>query len=77
MTFNTYAGTFEEAEQKAVALLPNFGNFVLSSCLDSKRKKQEISIDNHRHKNSQDTLKNVFLAENKIAPRGFEPLLPG
>ena len=33
-----------------------------------------IFIDNHRQKNNQDTLKNVFLVDNQIAPRGFEPL---
>ena len=77
LTFNTYVRTFEEAEQKALNFLPDFGNFVLVTCLDSKRKKQEISIDNYRHNNSQDTRKNAFSAENQIAPRGFEPLLPG
>ena len=77
LTFNTYARTFEEAEQKALNFLPNFGDFVLSTCLDSKRKKQEIFIDKQRHKNSQDTLKAAILADDQIAPRGFEPLLPG
>ena len=77
LTFNTYARTFEDAEQKALNFLPNFGDFVLATSLDSKRKKQEISIDNHRHKNGQDTRKTAFLAANQIAPRGFEPLLPG
>ena len=59
------------------SFLPNCGNFVLSTCLDKVCRKQEISIDKRRHKNSQDTLENAFLAQNKIAPRGFEPLLPG
>jgi len=77
LTFNTYARTFEKAEQKAMNLLPNFGDFVLSTCLDKVCRKQEISVDNHRHKNGQDTLKTAFLADQQIAPRGFEPLLPG
>jgi hypothetical protein len=34
LTFNTYARTFDETEQKAVTFLPNFGDFVLSTCLD-------------------------------------------
>ena len=34
LTFNTYAIVLPEAEQKAVTYLPNFGNFVLSICLD-------------------------------------------
>ena len=29
-----------------------------------KHKKQVIFIDNHRQKNSQDTLKNIFMADN-------------
>ena len=77
LTFNTYARTFEDAEQKAINCLPNFGDFVLATCLDKMCRKQEISIDNHRHKNGQDTRKTAFLAANQIAPRGFEPLLPG
>ena len=77
LTFNTYARTFEKAEQQAMNLLPNFGNFVLATCLDKVCRKQEISVDNRRHKNGQDTLKTAFLAEEQIAPRGFEPLLPG
>ena len=77
LTFNTYARTFEEAEQKAMNFLPNFGNFVLATSLDKVCRKQEISVDNRRHKNSQDTLKTAILAVNHIPPRGVEPLLPG
>ena len=77
LTFNTYARTFDGAEQKAISFLPNFGNLVLSTSLDKMCRKQEISIDNRRHKNSQDTLKNAFLADKGIPPRGLEPLLPG
>ena len=77
LTFNTYARTFEEAERKAVTFLPNFGDFVLSTCLDKMCRKQEISVDNRRHKNGQDALKTPILADYQIAPRGFEPLLPG
>jgi hypothetical protein len=77
LTFNTYTRTFEKAEQKAMNFLPNFGDFVLSTSLDSNCKKQEIFIDNQRHKNSQNVLKTAFLAEDKIPPRGVEPLSPG
>jgi len=77
LTFNTYARTFEESEQKAMNFLPNFGDFVLSTSLDSDGNKQEIFVDSHRHKNGQDTLKNAVLTVNQIAPRGFEPLSPG
>lgn len=77
LTFNTYARTFEEAEQKAISFLPNFGNFVLSTGLDSSRIKQEICIDKHRQQKGHNTLKTPLLVESKIAPRGFEPLLPG
>jgi len=77
LTFNTYARTFEEAEQKALTFLPNFGNFVLSTCLDKVCRKQEISVDNGRHKKGQNARKTAILASHSIAPRGFEPLLPG
>jgi hypothetical protein len=73
LTFNTYARVLPEAEQKAVTFLPNFGNFVLSTCLDSKRKKQEILIDTQRHKNSQDTLKTAFLTVQQTPRVGLEP----
>jgi integrase len=73
LTFNTYARTFEKAEQKAISFLPNFGNLVLPTCLDTKRKKQEILIDNQRHKNSQDTLITAILADKKTPRVGLEP----
>ncbi|MCP4263286.1 MAG: tyrosine-type recombinase/integrase [Planctomycetes bacterium] len=77
LTFNTYARTFEDAELKALNCLPDFGNFVLSTSLDKMCRKQEISIDNHRHKNGQEALKTAFLAKKRIPPRGVEPLSPG
>ena len=64
-------------EAQIIEFLPNFGHFVLSTSLDNERKKQEIHIDNHRHKNSQGTLKIAILADKKIPPRGVEPLSPG
>ena len=77
LTFNTYARTFEGAEQKAISFLPNFANLVLSTCLDSERKKQEIFIDNHRHKYGQDDLITEILADNQLGPVGFEPTTNG
>jgi integrase len=77
LTFNTYARTFEEAEQKALSFLPSFGDFVLSTSLDKTCRRQEISVDSRRQKNGRDTLRTAILADNQIAPRGFEPLLPG
>ena len=77
LTFNTYARTFENAEQKAISFLPNFGNFVLDASLDSDRIKEGTFINSHRQKNGQDALNNAVLTVNQIAPRGFEPLSPG
>jgi integrase len=77
LTFNTYARTFEESEQEALNCLPNIGSFVLSTCLDKTCKKQEAFAYNNRHQNGQDVSKTAFLAAGDIAPRGFEPLLPG
>ena len=77
LTFNTYTRTFDETEQKAISFLPDCGNFVLSTCLDTNRTKQEILIDNGGQENGQDDLETAVLACKEIAPRGFEPLLPG
>ena len=77
LTFNTYARTFEKAKRKALKVLPDFGSFVLSTCLDKVCRKKEISVDNGRHKNGQNARKTAILADTSIAPRGFEPLLPG
>jgi len=73
LTFNTSARTFEDAEQKAMNFLPNFGDFVFATSFASSRKKQEIFVDNHRHKNSQDTLKTTFLAAQQTPRVGLEP----
>jgi hypothetical protein len=73
LTFNTYARTFEAAEKKALNFLPNFGDFVLSTCLDKVCRKREISVDNQRHKNSQDTLGTAFLAAQETPRVGLEP----
>jgi integrase len=59
LTFNTYARTFEPAEQKALNCMPDYGNFVLSTCWDNNRTKQEILIDSGGYKNGQDTLKRI------------------
>ncbi len=63
LTFNTYARTFEEAEQKAINFLPNFGNFVFTTCLDKSGIKQDIIRDNQKQKNSDNTIKTAFLAD--------------
>jgi len=73
LIFNTYARTFEKAEQKAMSFLLNFGDFVLATCLDKMCRKQEIVVDNRRHKNSQDGLKTAFLATQPTPRVGLEP----
>jgi len=73
LTFNTYARTFEDSKQKAITFLPNFGNIVLSTCLDKVGGQQEICIDNRGHKNGQDTSKNAFLAIKETPRVGLEP----
>ncbi len=77
LTFNTYARVFEDKEQEAVDLLPVVGNSYFAISLAKSCTKQRASVNMHGHKKSQNTLKNAILAHNKIAPRGFEPLLPG
>jgi integrase len=73
LTFNTYARTFDEAEQKAISFLPNFGNLALSTSLDKVCRKQEISIDNHRHKKGQGTLITAILSAKQTPRVGLEP----
>jgi len=75
LTSNTYARTFEEAEQKAMDFLPNFDDFFLSTSLDKMCRKQEISIDKHRHQNSQDALKTAILAQEKYPQGESNPCL--
>ena len=53
--------------------LPDFGDFVLSTCLDKMCRKQEISADNRRHKNSQGAQKTAFLASRETPRVGLEP----
>lgn len=77
LAFNIYARTFDEAEQKAVAFLPNFGDFVLSTSLDKVCRKQEICIDSRRHQNGGNALETTFPPPYTIPPRGVEPLSPG
>ena len=67
----------KKIERKTLDVQPDFGNFVLPACLDRMCRKQKISIGNRRHENSQSTRKEGILANAEIAPRGFEPLLPG
>jgi len=73
LTFNTYARTFEKAEQKAMNFLPNFGDFVFATSLATNSKNQEICIDSHRHKNSRDAAKTAFLAAQQTPRVGLEP----
>jgi len=74
LTFNTYARTLENAEQEAVTFLPILGNFVFDTSLHKTGIKQDISIDSHRQRNCDNTQKTAFIADNKIPPRGVEPL---
>ena len=49
--------------------LPNFGDFVLSACLDKACRKQEIFSDKQRYKKGQDTLKSQSWLK-KNTPKG-------
>ena len=73
LKFNTYARTFEDAEQKAINFLPNFGNFVSATSLDTDRRKQEILIDNDRQQNHIYDTKTAILADGQMRMRGVEP----
>jgi hypothetical protein len=77
LTFNVYARVLPEAEQKAVTFLPDFGHFYFGNHL---AKSLHITGDQSLQgviTNSDNDNKNAVLTNNQIAPRGFEPLLPG
>jgi len=73
LTFNTYARVLPEAEQKAISFLPNFGNFVLSTCLDIYCKQGVTLRDNQRQRNDQNALISPILAVSQTPRVGLEP----
>ncbi|MHC4071680.1 MAG: tyrosine-type recombinase/integrase [Planctomycetota bacterium] len=81
LTFNTYARSFGASEQQAVKQLPDLtdfaGQFCLARCSPSQDEKVRTSANNGEQKS--DVLEPVaaFVVQESIAPRGFEPLLPG
>jgi integrase len=77
LTFNTYARTFDEAEQKAINFLPNFGDIHLAFCLAHLGGKHRTTSDSLGNKNYDNEIKTAFLPQEKLPPRGLEPLLPG
>lgn len=93
LTFNTYARSFEESEQKAVAMLPDLGQisnaiYLAKNCLQERintNKFDEIQAKRQWAEtapNCSETavskpLKPFQPTNSKIAPRGFEPLSPG
>jgi len=77
LTFNTYARTFEKAEERAMSFLPNVGDFVFAASLGIGSEKALISANSGEQTNGKDISKTAFLAKYAIPPRGIEPLLPG
>ncbi len=77
LTFNTYARTFEKAEEKALNFLPEIGNSVFAASLGINCEKAQILANTDEQTNVKDISKTVFLAHQSIPPRGIEPLLPG
>jgi integrase len=80
LTFNVYARTFEKSEQKALSCLPNFGGFVLASCLAFGREKDATTDYTGEHKNAKQNekpLKMQLYGQPTIPPRGVEPLSHG
>lgn len=77
LTYNTYARTFETEEQKALEALPNFGDFVLASCLAFPLQKQSTLANISEHKDCENALKTPITALYAIPPRGVEPLSHG
>ena len=78
LTFNIYARSFDKTERFAVKQLPDVtdfaGQFCLSSCLSYSGAQHRPLMTSAVKKNGHDTQKNAVMAENKIPPRGVEPL---
>jgi len=81
MTYDVYARVLPETEQKAISFLPDFGNIFsensLCVSLCKPAENDAIPVDTCGHKSGYNTHKIALLADSEIAPRGFEPLLPG
>jgi len=81
MTYDVYARVLPDAEQKAISFLPDFGSMFsekkFAHQFAQTDRKAGTLIDNHRQRNGYNTHINALLAVSQIAPRGFEPLLPG
>ena len=81
LTLNTYARSFGETENNAIKQLPDVTDFAMLFCLAStlpiQSGKVRTSANNDEQENRIYEPKNTFSASGKIAPRGFEPLLPG
>jgi integrase len=65
LTFNTYARTFEAAEQNAMSVLPNFGAFYFDTYFDKKGTLAGACIEAHRGKSVDIELKTPL-------PQNFE-----
>lgn len=77
LTFNVYARTFEDAEQKALNYLPDFSEVCLGHLLGQNVQKTADSGGHAQNENGHNAHENALLAVSEIAPRGFEPLSPG
>jgi len=77
LTFNTYARTFEESEQKAMNFLPNIGDFHFATSFAKQCVSERTSVDYSGHQNPIVDKKTPILISHTIPPRGVEPLLPG
>jgi integrase len=80
LTFNVYARTLDGAEQQAVNCLPNFdptGLFCLGAALAGIGAQQRTNTNNCEQGNQVYGHENAIQGRQLLAPRGFEPLLPG
>ncbi len=73
LTFNTYARTFDDAEQRAVTFLPDC-DFVFHSSFNKNGRQGGVSERQSETVTSESTPKTAFLAIHQIPPRGVEPL---
>jgi len=69
LTFNTYARTFEQTEQKAINLLPSFGGFLSASFCATSEPQKGIKQDETGKTTPDNELKTQFF-QKKQYPHG-------
>jgi len=81
LTFNVYGRSFEPNEKQAIKQLPDMadfaGQFCLARCLAHQDAQNSLIMPSGEKQNGVSEPETPLSRCHSIAPRGFEPLLPG